>query len=144
MRRTRATSRVRARVRARRLDRALAAGAPPDSCTDLSLRAHGLIGSRARLGLALSIRRLIEDAGHPLRPRSFSVPICRRKVWRSRATLAAVAERLISDEPLDARGVAQVRVLLSDGAGPVYDHPAADDLEPALERALGALEVKAA
>ena len=140
--RSRAAARMRARVRAHSLDRALAAGAPPDSVADLSLRAHDLIGSRARLSLALGIQRLLDEAGDPLRPLSFTVPVCRRKIRQSRATLERLAKRLVADEPLDARGLAQIRLLLSDGSGPLYLHPAADDLEPALERAMAALEVR--
>lgn len=107
------------------------------------MRAHELIGSRARLAMAVAIQRLIADASHPLRPLSFTVPICRRKVHRSRRTLSELAERLRSDQALDARGLAQIRLLLSDGAGPIYVDPAADDLEPALARVMAALEVRA-
>ena len=135
-------SRIRAHLCARRLDRALAAGIPPDSRPDLSVRAHALIGSPERVALALAIRRVSADAQHALRPRHFTVPICRRKVWRSRRTLVDLVDRLLGDEPLDARGVAQIRLLLSDGAGPLYVHPRADDLEPALASALAALDVK--
>ena len=142
--RSRATARVRVRMRARQLDRALAEGASPDSSAGLSVRAHDLIGSRARTVLADAIRRLVEDAVHPLRPLQFNIPVCRSKVRRSRRTLEAVAERLVADEPLDARGLAQLRLLLTDGAGPVYDHPGANDLEPALRRVMAALEVQAA
>jgi hypothetical protein len=141
--RRRATARVRARMCAYSLDRALAAGAPPDSSADLELRAHLLIGSRSRLDLALAIRRLLDQAGDPLRPLSFTVPICRRKVHRSRQTLSELADRLLSDQALDARGLAQIRLLLSNGAGPIYVAPAANDLEPALARAMAALEVRA-
>lgn len=141
--RSRAATRVRARVQAHSLDRALAAGVPPDSSAGLSVRAHDLIGSRSRHELAVAIRRLIDQAGHPLRPMSVTVPICRRKVYRSRATLDRLAERLVGDEPLDARGLAQIRLLLGDGSGPIYLRPAANDLEPALERAMTALEVRA-
>jgi hypothetical protein len=63
-------------------------------------------------------------------------------VWRSRDTLEEVADRLIGDEPLDSRGLAQLRLLLSDGAGPLYYRPGANDLEPALKRAVAALEVQ--
>jgi hypothetical protein len=125
------------------LDRALAEGVSPDSSAGLSVRAHDLIGSRARVTLAQSIRRLLDDAAYPLRPMRFTIPICRSKVWRSRQTLQELAERLLSDEPLDARGLAQLRLLLSDGAGPLYGHPGADDLAPALEHVLAALEVRA-
>ena len=140
--RRRATARVRARVCAYSLDRALAAGAPPDSSADLEVRAHALIGSRSRLGLAQAIQRLLDQAGDPRRPLTFTVPVCRRKVRRSRDTLEILAGRLLGDEPLGVRGLAQIRLLLSDGAGPVYVNPAADDLEPALARAIGALEVR--
>jgi hypothetical protein len=137
-----AAARVRARVHARQLDCALAQGISPDSSACLSVRAHDLIGSRARSMLAQTLRRLVEDAGRPVRPMHFAVPICRAKVWRSRHTIQELADRLLGSEPLDASGVAQLRLLLSDGAGPVYYHPGADDLEPALKRVIAALEVR--
>lgn len=142
--RSRATARMRARVCARRFDRELAQGVSPDSSAGLSVRAHDLIGVRTRGMLAQAIRRLVEDATHPRRPHRFTVPICRSKVRRSRSTLEEVADRLVGGEPLDARGLALLRLLLSDGAGPVFDHPGANDLEPALERVIAALEVRAA
>jgi hypothetical protein len=142
VRRARAGSRLRAHLCARRLDRALAAGIPPDSRADLSVRAHGLIGSRERLALARALRRLIADAEPTARPLRFSVPICRRKVRRSRQALVDLVDRLLGDEPVDARGLAQIRLLLSDGAGPLYMHPHADDLEPALAGAVAALDVR--
>lgn len=135
--------RLRARIRARQTDRALASGISPDSSACLSVRAHELIGCPTRSALARAIRRLVDDARHPLQPMSFNIPICRSKVWRSRDTLEQLADRLLSDGPLDARGLAQIRLLLSDGAGPLYDRPTADDLEPALRRAMSALEVLA-
>jgi hypothetical protein len=46
----------------------------------------------------------------------------------------------MSSDPVDARGVAQVRLLMHDAAGPVYDRPARNDLEPALQQALQAIE----
>jgi hypothetical protein len=142
--RSRATARVRTRMRARQLDRALAQGISPDSSAGLSVRAHDLIGSRERGTLAQAIRRVMDEATQPPRPLHFSIPICRSKVWRSRRTLQELAERLVSGEPLDARGLAQLRLLLSDGAGPLYGHPGANDLEPALERVRDALEVQIA
>lgn len=140
--RSRATARVRVRLCARQLDRALARGISPDSDAGLSVRAHDLIGARTRDSLAHAIRRLVHEATHPVRPGCFGVPICRSKVRRSRRALEELADRLVSGEPLDARGVAQLRLLLSDGAGPLYDHPSADDLQPALERVSAALDVR--
>jgi hypothetical protein len=142
VRRTRAGSRLRAHLCARRLDRALAAGVPPDSRADLSVRAHCLIGSRERLALARALRKLIADAEPSARPMRFSVPICRRKVRRSRQTLVDLIDRLLADGPVDARGLAHLRLLLTDGAGPLFMRPRDDDLEPALARAVAALDVQ--
>jgi hypothetical protein len=63
-------------------------------------------------------------------------------VFASRASLYALADRLESREPVDACGVARVRLLLTGAVGPIYDRPVADDLEPALQQALQALELK--
>jgi hypothetical protein len=134
-------TRVRAHLCAHRLDRALATGIEPDSRADLLVRAHDLIGSRGRAALARVIYRLIEDARCPAGPLSFSIPMCRDKVWRSRHTLRALADRLLCDEPVAARGLAQLHLLFTDGAGPIYHAPRDDDLEPVLEAALDALEV---
>jgi len=142
VRRAPAGSRIRAHVRARRIDRALAAGIPADSRADLEVRAHSLIGSKERVALAQAIGRLLADARHAARARRFSVPICRRKVWRSRRTLADLVDRLLGDTPVDVRGLAQIRLLLTDGAGPLYARPGANDLEPALARAISALNVQ--
>src|ERR1700744_1279076 len=98
--RSRAVARMRARMCARRLDRALARGISPDSSARLSVHAHDLIGVRARGVLSRSIRRLLDDAVHPLRPLSFNVPVCRSKVLRSRRTLEELADRLTSHQPL--------------------------------------------
>ena len=74
-----------------------------------------------------------------MRPLTFHVPTCRAKILRSRETLEALADRLVSSDPVDARGVARVRLLLTDGSGAIYARPTADDLQPALERSLVAL-----
>lgn len=74
-----------------------------------------------------------------MRPLTFHIPICRAKIRRSRETLEALADRLVSSDPVDACGVARVRLLLTDGSGPIYARPTTDDLEPALERTLLAL-----
>src|ERR1700759_3347727 len=94
-----ALARIRARVRTRQSDRALASGASPDSLAHLSLRAHQLIGYPTRTALARAIRRLLDDVRLPLHPMHFNVPLCRAKVWRSRDTLTQLADRLTGEEP---------------------------------------------
>jgi hypothetical protein len=137
--RSRARTRLWTHLRSRRLDQALASHASPDSSAALSLRACALIGTSARAGLASSVRRLIKEAEHATGPLTFRIPICRAKILRSTETLEALADRLASTDPVDACGVAQAHLLLSDGSGPIYTLPTADDLEPALQRTLVAL-----
>jgi hypothetical protein len=139
--RSRAHIRLSARMRARALDRALASGVSPDSSAALSVRAHTLIGSPSRVRLARILRGLITDACQPLTPLSPSVPLCRRKIMRSAHTLEELADRLLADDPVDVRGVAQIRLLLIGDPGALYDHPRADDLEPALREARRALDL---
>lgn len=132
---------LRMHVHASALDHALAAGVSPDSSAALSLRARWLIGTSVRRRLACSVRRLLDEAQRPLAPISPAVPICRRKVLGSELMLLVLADRLAAPEAVDARGVAQVRLLLTQGDGPLYDNPQASDLEPLLRAMLSALEV---
>ncbi|HET6864405.1 MAG TPA: hypothetical protein VFH80_00715 [Solirubrobacteraceae bacterium] len=139
--RRRARTRLSTYLRSRTLDRALAAGVSPDATAALSLRAHSLIGATTRAGLARTIRRLIADACQPPHPFGDYVPLCRRKIIRSAQTLERLAERLVGDQPVDARGVAQVRLLLIGDRRGLYDRPGADDLELPLQEAIQALEL---
>jgi hypothetical protein len=138
-----ARTRLATQLRSRQLDRALASGSSSDASSTLSLRARSLISVSGRAALARLIRRLVEDAHDPLNPLTPGVPFCRRKILTSAQLLEELADRLTSAGPVDARGVAQIRVLLTDSHGPVYERPGADDLEPALREAMKALEVTA-
>lgn len=139
-------SRVRERLlvhlRAAALDRAIANGACPDSTALLSLRAHKLIGRATRRRVARQIRRTVRRARRCPDPLHQGIPICRQKVLKARATLDELADRLFSPRPVDARGVAQLQLLLCDGGGPLYCNPHADDLEQVLLEAIDALEVR--
>jgi hypothetical protein len=138
--RSRARTRLWGFLHSHRLDVELACGTSPDSSAALSLRANTLIGTTTRAALARSLRRLVAEAGRPVGPVAPPVPICWRKVLRARQTIEQLAERLGDGAPVDARGMAQVNLLLTEGWGPVYARPASDDLEAALRRALEALE----
>ena len=140
IRRYHVRERVLARLGAGRLDRALAAGASPDGGVAISLRAHELIGVRVRRTLSRGLLDLIVQARAPAWPRT-SVPVCRGKILSAQVLIEATARRLVEDRPVSARGVAQIRLLLTDGCSPVYDHPNAHDLLPALSAARSALEL---
>jgi hypothetical protein len=129
-----------ARLRGLDLDVALAGGASPDSGAALSLRAHTLIGASTRIELSREIRRVLRRANQLRSPFDPTVPICRRKIRDATAAFDELSDRLQGSDPVDSRGVAQVRLLLRTGSGPLYSHPFADDLVPAIHAIIDALE----
>src|SRR6516162_219364 len=67
-RRPRLRDRLAARLRARRLDRALAEGTPPEASAALALRAHQLTESEQRGSIAQAIRRVVREGHAGARP----------------------------------------------------------------------------
>jgi hypothetical protein len=132
--------RVGARLRAVALERELAEGVPPESCPTLALRAQTLISPSARRSLARELRRVVSDArgGHAwLLAR---IPGHREAILETAEDLEVIAERL-EEGPVAARGVAQVRVLLTDGTGPLYFHGDTSRLRNAAAAALRGLDL---
>ena len=131
--------RVTARLRANRLDTELARGAAPTRAA-LALRAQDLGERRTRERLGRSVRRILDDARTD-RPLSIArVPIQRSEVLAAAWELDRIAETLLTPGPVAASGVAQVRLLLINGAGPLYSRDAPGGLRAAATRALDALQ----
>src|SRR4051812_34887055 len=133
--------RLGARLHEAALDRALASGAAPESDVALTLHARRLIAPRTRRRLARTLQGIVA-AGPPPPPRAPGPPGGGRRAAARRAIVAparrppprapgpqvavagadllALAERLARSAPVEARGVALVRMLLSDGGGPLH------------------------
>ncbi len=111
--------RILAWLRAPGLDRRLAEGAPPESSLDLAIEAERLTRPAERRVLAGSLERIVAGAGRS-KPDRGGVPVARAAVRSARPELESVAARLQSPGPVNVRGVARVRLLLSDGMGPLY------------------------
>lgn len=141
--------RLQARVLAGRLDRALAAGAPPDEYPLLAVRARKLVRRSSRRSLASALRRVADRAEHGNILSPCLVPVCRPRVCRCLNELRALAGRLEAPGPISPQAVACAQVLVTDGTGPLY-HPgdpeelrsalrlartSADSLEPVAPRA---------
>jgi hypothetical protein len=111
-----------ARLRGSWLDRELAAGAPPWSTPLHSARSLQITSPRARRSLARSLDRLIERASYPAHPTATSAlaTLDRAAVLGSREHLRAIADLLRDERPVSTAGIAALRDLLSDGAGPIY------------------------
>lgn len=133
-------TRLVARLRASNLDAALAKGASPDSSAPLSLHAHALISAKNRRKLSEEILEIVHRAELPRSVFDPTVPICRGKVLDARELFEELADRLQDRYPVTPDGVANVRRLLREGAGPLYERPSADDLRSLLETAIAALE----
>jgi hypothetical protein len=141
-RRPRLLERLEARWRRLALDRELAEGALPETCGSLILRAHDLIGLPARRALARDIRRLLREAGSGYPWTVTRVPMRRSAILAAADELELLAHRLVAPDPVAARGVAEVRLLLSDGGGPLYFRGASYELSAAVARARRDLEVR--
>lgn len=137
--RVNAWDRIRARLQAPALDRALARGADPESGVALSLHACRLIAPETRRQLAHSLRTAAALSETPIR-RGVPVRAYGLHVFLARRHVCALADRLEQPDPVDLRGVALVRVLLTDGGGPLHHNRGADRLIAAAREALAALE----
>ena len=135
------TARLLAMLHGTRLDHDLVAGASPDATVQLALRGQSLVRPQERRALARSLLRLLAEATRPA-PRLFrsGSPIRREEVRAASAELARLADRLLAPAPVSARGVAHVRVLLSDGAGPLYHRGSPVDLVRTVQAAINALD----
>jgi|GEM_PF-1518864 len=127
--------RVVSRVRADALDRDLAEGANPDRSGVLALRAQALASPATRRALARSLLRLQAAADAPRRRTGSTVPVARGHIHQAHAELAEVVEHLLAPAPVAAQGVALVKVLLQDAAGPLYRDGCQTDLGRLAHRA---------
>jgi hypothetical protein len=119
--------RLRVTFHSGRLDQQVADGFGPDPIEDRVLRSRQLARMRTRRRLARTLRARVKDAERLPAPQlSAAVPLCRRTVLRWREGLLGLAERLERPDPVNPCGVARVMLLLTDGAGPLYEPGAAD------------------
>jgi hypothetical protein len=101
------------------LDRRLAAGMSPWHSDELALRARRITRRRSRSGLASGLSRAVRTTQGAT---GFSAAVRPHagEVLEARAALLAIARRLRAPEPVAARGVAMVQLLLTDANSPLY------------------------
>lgn len=109
----------RARLSASQLDRQLAGGVKPEVSDVMFAHASRIVSPSSCASLAESVRRVVTIA--ETSPRiSNRAPLRRDEILSSREEMLELADRLEQPGPLRAQGVAQIRVLLGDGSGPLY------------------------
>ena len=118
------------------LDRRLARGDDPDSTPELACRARVLRGWRLRHALANGIQHVVKEAENPPFSYTAAIPVARVEVLAARRDLLRAAEALRAEPPAPVRGIAEVSLLLTDGAGPMFtEHPAGTLREAAFRAA---------
>jgi hypothetical protein len=127
-----------ARLRARRLDQALARGVPAEDSPALSWRAQVLARPSVTHELGTELRRLVSEAHDPGRA-LLRVQADPERLISVEAELRRLASRLDSARPSHPAGVAKVRLLLTDGTGPLYGCSSVQALDAAVQDAFVAL-----
>ena len=128
--------RVAARLRARQLDRSLAGGASPATSAPMKLRAQALTHPANRREIAASLRR-IAGGETPAHGALRVSPTHVNGAWKD---LEKLARRLNDAGPVDVRGVALARQLLTDGTGPLFWARSQESVSAHAREALVALE----
>ncbi|HXQ44022.1 MAG TPA: hypothetical protein VN816_05255 [Acidimicrobiales bacterium] len=132
-RRCRAWDRIGARLLAASLDRRLAAGHPPEADRLTATRAQSLVSPGRRRALAANWEHLLDVARRqPLRSNG-RMPLCRDRIAAAEPAVHAMLVALVTPLPVSARGVAMASLLLSDGAGPLYNRQSSADLVTAVD-----------
>jgi hypothetical protein len=132
-------TRITARLRAARLDRALAVGVPAPAGSALAVHAARLSSVPERHAVAGALRRVVRDAkDDPSATQSGRVPMHRANIAAAEARIDEVIRRLNAPHPVGTRGMARLRQLLSDGTGPLYRY-GSSDLAGRLGAAIAAL-----
>jgi hypothetical protein len=123
-----------ARLRGPWLNRQLAAGVEPWRSPVHAARARQLTGDRTRRMLARGLERLVEQAEEPPSfSRTAVIQPWRPGVREARPLMLTLASRLRGSAPVDPRGIAALKDLLTDGAGPVYTPSDPNTLKRQLE-----------
>ena len=110
---------IRARLRRRQLDDALARGADPWSTAELMVRASRLSSLTERRMLSAGLLELVSIAERQRRSGPH-MGVRHQVVLEQRDSLLALAERLGQPAPVDVAVVAQIALLLSDPSSPVF------------------------
>jgi hypothetical protein len=121
------------------LDRDLAAGMSPWRTDELALRARKITRRRSRSRLASGLSRAAR-AAEGVTGFSAAVRPHPGEVLEAQTALSAIVQRLRAPEPVAARGVAMVQVLLTDGNSPLYRPAVPGALSSRLRAAGAAME----
>ena len=113
-------TRLQARFLAGRLDRHLEAGILAEPGSALALHMVRVTSVEERQALARSLRHAVSDPHDTSRVVSMRVPVHPQRIAACHDVIDDITLLLHSPRPVRARGMARLRMLLSDGRGPLY------------------------
>ncbi len=113
-------ARLTARLRAGHLDRQLAVGVAAPEGSALAVHQIRLTSVPEREAIARSLQHAVRDARSGVNPLTSRVPLNTTNIIDAVDVIDTVTLRLHSPQPVSARGMARLRVLLADGVGPLY------------------------
>lgn len=131
-------TRLIARLRAGHLDRLIAVGVPAPVGSAQAAHEARLTSAAERDSIARSLRTTVTDAHGRGVLLSSRLPLHVPNITAAEDVIDAVTLRLHSPRPVNARGMARLRQILSDGTGPLYRY-GRGDLRGRLGAALAAL-----
>ena len=112
-------TRMIAELFATRFDKQLVAGVAPEPGSVLAAHVARLASADERRKLAEALHHSVCET-HSRRTRMSAIPVNRTGVAAAVGLIDQVALHLLGPRPVSARGVARLRLLLSDGGGPMY------------------------
>ncbi|AKS30787.1 hypothetical protein [Mycolicibacterium goodii] len=113
-------ARLAARLLPRRYDRKLLAGVPPQPGSALAVHVARLTSRSHRRAYAFALRQVLRSLHEDPALYSSRLPLHDGTVASAATLFDEIRERLEAPAPIRAHGVARLRMLLSDGSGPVY------------------------
>jgi hypothetical protein len=136
--------RVLARIKATSLDRRLAAGETAATDRLLAARARQIVARHSRWRLADDWEHLLTAAREPIVPRSPRLPVQSTTIQAAEHHVRELVALIRQPVQANPRGIARASLLLTDGAGPLYNPRRSADLIPALRAAAGTLTMSGA
>ena len=119
-------ARILAWLRSGHYDRQLSLGAAVHAGTPLAIHAERLTSIREREGLARAFRRCIRDAHSDSPFRSGRIEVNAPNIVAAEDIIDSITLRLHAPRSVSARGIARLRLLLADGASPLYRYGRGD------------------
>jgi hypothetical protein len=113
-------SRVKARLFAGRLDREVEVGIVPLPGSSLAVHVARLTSAGEREALARTLRQALDELRRDRRVFSARIPVHPQRLAGCRGVIDDITLLLHAPRPVRPRGMARLRLLLSDGTGPLY------------------------